>query len=198
MPRCPWANTDLYAEYHDREWGVPLHDDRQLFEFLVLEGAQAGLSWLTILKKRDNYRAAFDAFDPEKVARYGARDVKRLLNDAGIVRNRLKIAAAIANAKAFLAVQEKFGSFDRYSWRFVDGAPIQNRWRTLAELPARTAISDALSKDLKQRGFKFVGSTIIYAHMQATGMVNDHLVTCPRHAELGGSKSRPSRQRRTK
>ncbi len=184
MPRCPWASTDLYADYHDREWGVPVHDERQLFEFLILEGAQAGLSWITILKKRENYRAAFAGFDPQVVARYGAREVTRLMGDAGIVRNRAKIESTIGNARAFLAVQEEFGSFDRYAWRFVDGKPIQNRWRTLAQLPARTAESDAFSKDLKQRGFKFVGSTIIYAHMQATGMVNDHLVSCPRHADL--------------
>jgi DNA-3-methyladenine glycosylase I len=190
VSRCPWANTELYAAYHDAEWGVPLHDDQRLFEFLVLEGAQAGLSWITILKKRENYRAAFANFVPQKVARYGARDVERLLGNAGIVRNRLKIAAAIQNAKAFLAVQEEFGSFDRYIWRFVDGLPIQNQWRSLAELPARTAESDALSRDLLQRGFKFVGSTICYAHMQATGMVNDHLVSCPRHAELGGKARR--------
>ena len=186
MPRCPWASTDLYADYHDREWGVPLHDDQRLFEFLILEGAQAGLSWIIILKKRENYRTAFAGFDPRAVARFGSRDVQRLMGDAGIVRNRAKIESAIVNARAFLAVQEEFGSFDRYSWRFVGGKPIRNRWRTLAQLPARTAESDAFSRDLKQRGFKFVGSTIIYAHMQATGMVNDHLVTCPRHAELGG------------
>jgi DNA-3-methyladenine glycosylase I len=184
MPRCPWANTELYADYHDREWGVPVHDDRKIFEFLVLEGAQAGLSWITILKKRENYRAAFARFDPVKVARFGPRDVARLMADAGIVRNRAKIEAAIANARAFLAVQEEFGGFHRYAWQFVDGAPIQNRWRTMSQVPARTAESDAWSKDLKARGFKFVGSTIIYAHMQATGMVNDHLVTCPRHAAL--------------
>jgi DNA-3-methyladenine glycosylase I len=188
--RCAWANTDLYADYHDREWGVPLHDDRQLFEFLILEGAQAGLSWITILKKRENYRAAFDGFDPQTVARYGPRDVARLMGDAGIVRNRAKIESAIVNARAFLEIQNEFGSFDRYSWQFVGGKPIQNRWRTLAEIPARTAESDAMSKDLKQRGFKFVGSTIIYAHMQATGMVNDHLVTCPRHGELSRRRLR--------
>src|SRR5438067_2434949 len=157
MPRCPWATTELYIEYHDREWGVPLHDDRRLFEFLILEGAQAGLSWITILKKRENYRRAFDWFDAEKVARYGTRDVERLLGDAGIVRNRLKVAAAILNAKAFLAVQEEFGSFDKYAWSFVNGRTIQNRWRSMADVPARTAESDALSKDLKRRGFKFVG-----------------------------------------
>ena len=186
MARCPWAATDIYIEYHDREWGVPVHDDRRLFEFLILEGAQAGLSWLTILKKRENYRAAFDDFDPERVARYGGREIKRLLGNAGIVRNRLKIAAAVQNAKAFLSVQEEFGSFDRYVWRFVGGTPRQNCWRSLSDLPARTNESDALSADLKQRGFKFVGTTICYANMQATGMVNDHLVSCPRHAELGG------------
>ena len=190
VPRCPWANTDLYAAYHDEEWGVPLHDDQRLFEFLVLEGAQAGLSWITILKKRENYRAAFSDFDPQKVARYGAREVTRLLNNAGIVRNRLKIAAAIENAKRFLEVQEEFGSFDRYIWRFVGGTPIQNRWKKMTELPARTAESDTMSADLRQRGFKFVGSTICYAHMQATGMVNDHLTSCPRHAELGGKARR--------
>jgi DNA-3-methyladenine glycosylase I len=185
MPRCPWAeSTELYHEYHDREWGVPVHDDHVMFEFLILEGAQAGLSWLTILKKRENYRAAFARFDPAKVARFGARDVARLMGDAGIVRHRGKIEAAIGNARAFLAVQKEFGSFDRYAWQWVGGAPIQNRWRTMAQVPARTAESDAWSKDLKKRGFKFVGSTILYAHMQATGMVNDHLVSCPRHAEL--------------
>jgi DNA-3-methyladenine glycosylase I len=198
MPRCPWASSDLYVDYHDREWGVPLHDDRQLFEFLILEGAQAGLSWITILKKRENYRVAFEGFNPEVVARYGKREVARLMNDAGIVRNRAKIEAAIANARAFLEVRQEFGSFDRYAWQFVGGKPIQNRWKTLADLPARSAESDAWSKDLKQRGFKFVGSTIIYAYMQATGMVNDHLVTCPWHAELGGrgkGKSAGARQR---
>lgn len=187
MRRCPWANNELSIAYHDEEWGVPVHDDRHLFEFLILEGAQAGLSWMTILKKRGNYRAAFDRFDPSKVARYGPREVKRLLNDPGIVRNRLKIAAAIQNAKAFLTVQDEFGSFARYSWNFVGGQPLQNRWRVMADVPARTPESDAFSRDLLRRGFKFVGSTICYAHMQATGMVNDHLVTCPRHAELGGA-----------
>lgn len=191
--RCPWPTTELYIAYHDTEWGVPLHDDRELFEFLVLEGAQAGLSWLTILKKRENYRAAFDNFDAEKVARYGAKKVAALLGDPGIVRNRLKVAAAIANAKAFLSVQEEFGSFDAYIWRFVDGRPKQNQWRTMKDVPARTTESDAMSKDLLRRGFKFVGSTICYAHMQATGMVNDHLITCPRHAELGGRARATSR-----
>ena len=186
MPRCPWATTEPNIIYHDREWGVPVHDDRLLFEFLILEGAQAGLSWSTILNKRQNYRKALDGFRPEKIARYGARDLKRLLSDDGIVRNRLKIAASIENAKRFLAVQEEFGSFDAYLWSFVGGKPIQNRWRTMSEVPAQTAESDAMSRDLLRRGFKFVGSTICYALMQAVGMVNDHLVTCPRHAELGG------------
>jgi DNA-3-methyladenine glycosylase I len=184
MPRCLWATTEPAISYHDQEWGVPVHDDRTLFEFLVLEGAQAGLSWITILKKRENYRKAFDGFRPEKIARYGARDVKRLLADAGIVRNRLKIAATIQNAKAFLAVKKEFGRFDAYLWRFVDGKPIQNRWRRFAQVPARTAESDSMSRDLLGRGFKFVGSTICYALMQATGMVNDHLVTCPRYKDL--------------
>jgi DNA-3-methyladenine glycosylase I len=179
---CPWATTPPYVVYHDTEWGVPQHDDRVLFEFLVLEGAQAGLSWLTILNKRENYRRAFDGFDPTKVARYRERNVAALLADPGIVRNRLKIAAAIRNARAFLAVQQEFGSFDRYIWRFVDGRPIQNAWRTIREIPPRTPLSDAMSRDLVQRGFQFVGSTICYSHMQATGMVNDHLVSCPRHA----------------
>jgi len=169
---------------------VPVHDDRLFFEFLILEGAQAGLSWTTILKKRENYRKAFDGFQAEKISRYGARDVRRLLSDTGIVRNRLKIAATIENAKIFLAVQKEFGSFDTYLWSFVNGKPIQNRWRRMADVPARTAESDAMSRDLLRRGFKFVGSTICYALMQATGMVNDHLVTCPRHAELGGARRR--------
>jgi DNA-3-methyladenine glycosylase I len=184
MPRCPWAATEPNITYHDQEWGVPVHDDRLLFEFLILEGAQAGLSWTTILNKRDNYRKAFDGFRPEKIARYATRDVKRLLGDAGIVRNRLKIVAAIENAKTFLAVRKEFGTFDAYLWSFVGGKPIQNRWRRMADVPARTTESDAMSRDLQRRGFKFVGSTICYALMQATGMVNDHLVTCPRHAEL--------------
>ncbi len=183
--RCAWPGTDpLYVGYHDAEWGVPVHDDRVLFEFLVLEGAQAGLSWITILRKRDAYRRAFDRFDPRKVARYDARKVAALLADAGIVRNRAKIESAIKNARAFLDVQAEFGSFDAYQWRFVDGRPIQNRPRTTGDLPARTAQSDALSKDLKSRGFSFVGSTIVYAHMQAVGMVNDHLVDCFRHREV--------------
>lgn len=184
--RCGWAakTHELYQAYHDEEWGVPVHDDRVLFEFLILEGAQAGLSWDTILKKRANYRAAYDRFDPQRVAQYGEKDVERLLNDAGIVRNRLKIAASIGNARAFLKVQEEFGSFDAYQWRFVDGKPIQNAWKSLGEIPAKTEISDTLSKDLIRRGFKFVGSTIVYAHMQAVGMVNDHEVGCFRWREL--------------
>jgi DNA-3-methyladenine glycosylase I len=191
MPRCPWATAEPNITYHDEEWGVPVHDDRLLFEFLILEGAQAGLSWTTILKKRDNYRKAFDRFRPAKIARYGARDARQLLRDPGIVRNRLKIAAAIENAKRFLAVHKEFGSFDAYMWSFVGGKPIQNRWRRMADVPARTAESDTMSRDLQRRGFKFVGSTICYALMQATGMVNDHLVTCPRHSELGGMMERP-------
>ena len=190
MPRCAWATSEPAVIYHDEEWGVPVHDDRVLFEFLILEGAQAGLSWNTILNKRENYRKAFDRFRPEKIARYGKQDVQRLLRNDGIVRNRLKIAAAIGNAKNFLAVQREFGSFDAYLWSFVGGAPIENRWRVLTDVPARTAESDAISRDLLRRGFKFVGSTICYAFMQATGMVNDHLITCPRHAQLGGSRQR--------
>jgi len=190
MPRCPWATTEPNITYHDQEWGVSVHDDRLLFEFLILEGAQAGLSWSIILKKRENYRKAFDGFRPEKIARYGARDTRRLLGDAGIVRNRLKIAATIENAKMFLAVRKEFGTFDVYLWKFVGGKPIQNRWRRMADVPARTPESDAMSRDLLRRGFKFVGSTICYALMQATGMVNDHLVTCPRHTELGGARRR--------
>jgi DNA-3-methyladenine glycosylase I len=188
--RCTWAKGENYIAYHDTEWGVPVHDDRTLFEFLILEGAQAGLSWNTILKKRENYRKALDGFRPEKIARYNKRDVQRLLRNDGIVRNRLKIAATIENAKKFLEVRKEFGTFDAYLWSFVGGAPMQNRWRTLADVPARTAESDAMSRDLLRRGFKFVGSTICYAFMQATGMVNDHLVTCPRYAELGGAHRR--------
>lgn len=194
MPRCAWATTEPAITYHDKEWGVPVHDDRVLFEFLILEGAQAGLSWNTILKKRENYREALDGFRPEKIARYGKGDVQRLLRNDGIVRNRLKIAATIENAKRFFEVRKEFRSFDAYLWTFVGGEPIQNRWRALADVPARTAESDAVSRDLLRRGFKFVGSTICYAFMQATGMVNDHLVTCPRYVELGGSRGR-SKQR---
>ena len=183
MPRCPWATTEPAIAYHDDEWGVPVHDDRRLFEFLVLEGAQAGLSWITILKKRENYRKAFDGFRADKIARYGARDVKRLLADSGIVRNRLKIAATVENAKALLRLQHET-TLDAYLWSFVGGRPKQNRWRTLSQVPARTTESDAMSRDLLRRGFKFVGSTICYALMQATGIVNDHLMTCPRYKEL--------------
>jgi len=187
--RCDWAGKDpLYIDYHDREWGVPVHDDRLLFEFLVLEGAQAGLSWLTILKKRENFRRAFAGFEPRKVARFDRRKVARLLEDAGIIRNRLKIESAITNARAFLKVQREFGSFDAYQWAFVGGKPRRNRWRRLEEVPARTPESDALSRDLRQRGFRFVGSTICYAHMQAVGMVNDHLTSCFRHRAIGPGK----------
>ncbi len=183
--RCGWGLGDpLYVAYHDREWGVPVHDDRLIFEFLVLEGAQAGLSWLTILKKRDAYRRAFAGFHPEKVARFDARQKAALLGNAGIVRNRMKIESAVGNARVFLKVQEEFGSFDAYAWRFVGGKPIQNAWRTLSEMPAETAESKAMSKDLKQRGFRFVGPTIVHSHMQATGMVNDHLVGCFRHRQV--------------
>lgn len=184
--RCTWClGNELYIRYHDEEWGVPSHDDRHLFEMLILEGAQAGLSWLTILKKRDNYRRAYHDFDVKRIARFGDKDVARLLGDEGIVRNRLKIAASILNAKAALDVQKEFGSLDAFLWQFVNGKPIENRRRAMTEIPARTAESDAMSKALLKRGFKFVGSTICYAFMQAVGMVNDHLVTCPsyrRHA----------------
>jgi DNA-3-methyladenine glycosylase I len=183
--RCAWGESHpLYVPYHDKEWGTPLHDDRGLFELLLLEGAQAGLSWLTILKKREAFRKAFDGFDPRKVARYDARKVKRLLADEGIIRNRLKIEAAVANANAFLAVQREFGSFDAYVWRFVGGRPVRNRRMTLEEVPARSPESDSMSADLRGRGFRFVGSTICYAFMQATGMVNDHLVSCFRHRQV--------------
>jgi DNA-3-methyladenine glycosylase I len=184
--RCAWCGADpLYRAYHDEEWGVPLHDERALFEFLILEGAQAGLSWLTILKKREGYRRAFDHFDAERIARYDDKDVARLLVDPGIVRNRLKIASTIGNARATLKIREEFGGLDAYFWRFVDSRPIQNAWPDISRIPARTPLSDAISKDLKKRGFKFVGSTIVYAHMQATGMVNDHTVDCFRHREVG-------------
>jgi DNA-3-methyladenine glycosylase I len=185
IQRCPWPGDDmLYRAYHDTEWGVPQHKDRKLFEFLILEGAQAGLSWITILRKRENYRAAFDDFDPARIARYDANKIESLMKDAGIVRNRLKVASAITNAQKFLDAQDEFGSFDAYIWRFVDGRPRQNRWRTMSDVPASSAESDAMSKALKQRGFKFVGSTICYAYMQATGMVNDHLMSCFRYKEL--------------
>jgi DNA-3-methyladenine glycosylase I len=185
IPRCEWASGNALMErYHDEEWGVPQHDERRLFEFLILEGAQAGLSWNTILKKRENYRAAFDGFDAAAVARYGEAQVQRLLADAGIVRNRLKIEGAIANAKAFLEIQQERGGFDGYVWQFVGGRAKKNRWRRMDEVPARTAESDAMSKELKRRGFKFVGSTICYAFMQAVGMVNDHLVSCFRYDQV--------------
>jgi DNA-3-methyladenine glycosylase I len=186
--RCAWPGRDpLYLAYHDEEWGVPVHDDRLLFEFLILEGAQAGLSWITILRKRPAYREAFAGFNPEVVARFDETKTVELLANPGIVRNRLKVAAAIGNARAFLEVQEAFGSFDAYQWRFVDGNPIRNAWKSIREIPASTPVSDALSRDLKQRGFRFVGSTICYAHMQAVGMVNDHTVDCFRWADLGGT-----------
>jgi DNA-3-methyladenine glycosylase I len=184
LKRCAWIGSDLMREYHDREWGFPLHDDRKLFEFLVLEGAQAGLSWSTVLNKREHYRRAFDGFDPARVARYDARKIAALLGDAGIIRNRQKIQAAVGNARAFLAIQEEFGSFDAYQWRFVGGAPRVNRRRNLHAIPPRTRESDAFSRDLIARGFRFVGSTIVYSHMQATGMVNDHVVSCYRWDEV--------------
>jgi len=183
--RCAWARNDLAIAYHDAEWGVPQHDDRVLFEFLILEGAQAGLSWDTILNKRENYRAAFSGFDPEKIARYDQRKLQALMQDAGIVRNRLKIAAAVQNARSFLAIQKEFGSFDKYVWQFVAGKPRRNAWKAGQKLPASTAESGAMSKDLKKRGFTFVGTTICYAFMQAMGMVNDHAVECFRYREVG-------------
>ncbi|HEX9735428.1 MAG TPA: DNA-3-methyladenine glycosylase I [Thermoanaerobaculia bacterium] len=183
--RCGWAGEDpLYVAYHDEEWGVPVHDDRRHFEFLILEGAQAGLSWITILRKREGYRKAFAGFDPERVARFRPARVEKLLQDPSIVRNRLKVESAVNNARAFLALQEELGSFDRFIWQFVDGKPRRNAWKSLAELPASTPESDAMSKELKRRGFKFVGSTICYAHMQAVGLVNDHLVDCFRYRQV--------------
>lgn len=185
--RCGWTGNDpLYLQYHDEEWGVPVHDDQKLFEFLILEGAQAGLSWITILRKRPAYRQAYADFDPQEVARYDDAKIAELLANPGIIRNRLKIQASIRNAQAFLKVQEEFGSFDAYLWQFVEGSPIQNAWRALSEIPAKTPLAEALSKDLVQRGFKFVGPTIMYAHMQATGMVNDHTIDCFRYSALGG------------
>lgn len=191
--RCPWCGSDpLYVAYHDDEWGVPCHDERRLFEFLILEGAQAGLSWLTILKKRENYRRAFDGFDPQKIARYGDADVARLLGDAGIVRNRLKVAAAIANARALLRLYEAGGTLDALLWSFTDGQPLINRFRSMAEVPAETPASRAMSKELARRGFKFVGPTICYATMQSLGLVNDHLVTCPQHPDRqSGTRQMP-------
>ena len=185
LNRCPWCEdvSDDYRRYHDEEWGVPAHDDRIQFEFLTLESAQAGLSWSTVLHKRDAYRTAFAGFDVEKVSRFGTRKIESLLNNSGIIRNRLKVRAAVTNARAFLEVQEEFGSFDTYIWQFVDGFPIQNRWRKQANVPATSIVSDRLSRDMKRRGFKFAGSTIMYAHLQATGLINDHLVGCYRHIE---------------
>ena len=190
--RCPWSTTgnDLYIRYHDEEWGVPAWDDQRQFEFLILEGAQAGLSWSTILNKREGYRAAFAGFDPERIARFGKRDIARLMSDPGIVRNRLKIEAAISNARAYLTFQDKEGGFAQHLWQFVGGKPIQNRFIEQRQVPAMSPESDAISKDLKKRGFKFVGSTIIYAHMQATGMVNDHIVSCFRHKACRASRER--------
>jgi DNA-3-methyladenine glycosylase I len=183
--RCEWCGNDsLYISYHDDEWGVPVHDDRRLFEFLVLEGAQAGLSWLTILRKRENYRKAFHTFDFERIARYGRQDITRLLNDSGIVRNRLKIEAAIKNAQGALVIRQEWGSLDAFLWRYVDGTPVQNTWKRMAELPAKTKESDQMSRDLKKQGFSFVGSTICYAFMQAVGMVNDHTTDCFRYQEI--------------
>ncbi|MGB7631207.1 MAG: DNA-3-methyladenine glycosylase I [Candidatus Deferrimicrobium sp.] len=187
--RCGWVGAEpIYRTYHDREWGVPVHDDRLLFEFLVLEGAQAGLSWITILRKRAAYRSAFDGFVPEAVAGFGRAKIAELLSNPGIVRNRLKVESAITNARSFLTVQEEFGSFDAYQWRFVDGKPIRNAWRSMEEVPDSTPVSDAMSLDLKRRGFRFVGSTICYAHMQAVGMVNDHTVDCFRWREVGAKR----------
>jgi DNA-3-methyladenine glycosylase I len=187
--RCEWCDSEpLYLAYHDDEWGVPVHDDRHLFEMLILEGAQAGLSWLTILKKRENYRTAFHAFDCEKVARYSKRDVARLLADEGIIRNRLKIEAAIRNAQGVLAIREEFGTLDKFLWRYVDGSPRQNAWKSMADLPAQTAESEAMSKDLKRRGFNFVGPTICYAFMQAVGMVNDHVTSCFRYKQVSARR----------
>lgn len=194
MKKCTWAlNSPLEEQYHDLEWGVPVHDDRLLFEFLVLEGVQAGLSWSTILKKREGYRLAFDNFEVEKVARYDDKKIDELMSNSDIIRNNLKIQAAIANARAFLDIQQSFGSFDRYIWRFVDDKPIHNAWQTHDELPASTRLSEIMSKDLKKRGFKFVGPTICYAHMQATGMVNDHTIDCFRHQEI--KKAYPAKSR---
>ena len=194
--RCSWPKTDLDIAYHDTEWGVPVNDDRLLFEFLILEGAQAGLSWSTILKKRDSYRQAFSDFDPARVARYTSTRVTRLLADPGIVRNRLKIESTVSNARAFLDVQQEFGSFATYVWRFVGGQPRQNAWRSVRQIPARTRESDALSKDLARRGFRFAGSTICYAFMQAVGLVNDHLVTCFRHKQVANVRPREQRSLR--
>lgn len=186
LTRCPWCGDDpLYVAYHDREWGVPVHDDRTLFEMLTLEGAQAGLSWITVLRKRENYRRAMDGLDPGTVARYGQDRIEALMDDAGIIRHRGKLESTVTNARAFLAIQDSHGSFDAYLWNFVDGRPVENRFRSMAQVPASTPLSDGISKDLKKRGFKFVGSTICYAYMQAVGLVNDHLVECFRHGLCG-------------
>ena len=199
LERCGWCGTDpLYVRYHDEEWGVPLHDDRTHFEFLLLEGAQAGLSWITVLRKREAYRKAFAGFDPARVARFGAREVERLLGNPGIVRNRAKVESAAGNARAFLAIQEEAGSFDGWVWRFVDGRPVQGRWRNLGEVPATTPAATALSKELKRRGFNFVGPTIAYAYMQATGLVNDHLAGCFRRREVAATPTRSSRAASTR
>lgn len=193
--RCPWPGMDpVYIDYHDTEWGVPVHDERLLFEFLILEGAQAGLSWITILKRRAGYREAFDNFEAERVARFNKRKIESLLKNPSIIRNRLKIESAVKNAAAFLRVQDEFGGFAQYQWGFVGGKPLQNRWQTMRQVPAKTEVSDVLSKDLRKRGFSFVGSTIMYAHMQAVGMVNDHLVSCFRHRQLGSGIGKPRRK----
>lgn len=185
MNRCPWCgNDELYVRYHDEEWGVPVHDDKKHFEFLVLESAQAGLSWLTILRKRENYRKAYDGFDPVKVARYDEKKVEELMSDSGIIRNRRKIESSINNARCFLKIQEEFGSFDKYIWSFVNNRPVKNQWTDISQVPARSELSDRVSKDLKSRGFRFLGSTIIYSHLQATGLINDHLVSCFRYEEV--------------
>ena len=185
IERCNWSTKDdLYIKYHDEEWGVPVHDDQKLFEFIILEGVQAGLSWHTVLKKRENYRVAYDNFDVQKVARYDQKKIDELLSNEGLIRNKLKILASINNAKCFIEVQKEFGSFDKYIWDFVDGKPIVNHWESMSQIPATSPFSDAISKDMKKRGFKFVGSTIIYAHMQATGMLNDHVTSCFRHSEV--------------
>ncbi|MCP4254023.1 MAG: DNA-3-methyladenine glycosylase I [Candidatus Scalindua sp.] len=197
--RCEWGTvSQLYIDYHDNEWGVPVHDDRKLFEFLILEGAQAGLSWETVLKKREGYRKAFSNFDPVKVSRYGDKKIEALMGNKGIIRNRLKITSAINNAKRFLEVQKEFGSFDSYIWQFVDGKTITNRFKSVQEIPATTEVSDAMSKDLKKRGFKFVGPTICYAHMQATGMVNDHVVGCFRYKEIKGTHRKGAKSAKVK
>ncbi len=192
MNRCTWPKNDLAIKYHDEEWGVPCHDDAKLFEFIVLEGAQAGLSWDTILKKREAYRAAFEGFDVEKVAKFTDRHIAGLMQNEGIIRNRLKVNSAVKNAKAFIAVQREFGSFDKYIWAFVDGRPIVNKWTVDGQIPPKTLVSDRISEDMRKRGFSFVGSTIIYAHMQATGMINDHLVSCFRHTEVTAGSEHPS------